>query len=278
MFLLLMVDQFHTIATKILLINHMKRMSDNSKLKYTERFRATPHDCNRAGFLTIPSLLRSLQHCSLAHARSLKTSVWDLSAEEISWVLIRKELKIIRPLKMDEEYTVITYPSGFEKFFAFRDYLVFDTNKKIVAGASSVWTMIDTIERKLVKIPDNIIKIGVPEGLKFLPHPDKKLGASLQDPTVHNYKVGPYDVDWNNHVNNIVLCKEMLIAIKNSGVEDHEIAKILFHFKNEVHLSDLLSIKLDQREKNLVTTIFNIDDRLVSGARIYVRDSKEEEG
>jgi len=250
-------------------------MSKTSQLKYTERFSVTPHDCNVAGFLTIPGLLRSLQHCSLAHARKLKTSVWDMTEMALSWVLIRKELKIIRPLCMDERYTIITYPSGFEKFFAYRDYLVFDSDKKIVAGASSVWTMIDTTTRKLVKIPANILEIGVPDGLKFLPHPEKKLGVSADDDTAHKYTVGPYDVDWNNHVSNIVLCKEILTAVKNSGTEDHEIAKVLFHFKNEVQLGDQLVIYGGAEEGGYLASIRNAEAQLVSGARIYLRESQD---
>ena len=88
------------------------------------------HDVNNGKFITIPILLRYLQEASLQHARNLKASVWDMTEDQLSWVLVRKSIKIVKSLKLDNTYSIITYPSGFDKFMAYRDYLVFDEDKK----------------------------------------------------------------------------------------------------------------------------------------------------
>ena len=211
-------------------------MSKPNPLVYTHRYKVNGHDVNGDKYLTILALLKSMQECSLQHARELKTSVWDMEDNQITWVLIRKEMKIIDPLQLDDIYTVITYPSGFDKFFAFRDYLIFNEEKKLVAAASSTWTLINTETRKLSKIPQNIMDIGTPKDLKFLSQADKSMGKPDLWEMADTRKVRPYDLDWNNHVNNIVLVRYMLEYYKGKGVEDQEITKLLFHFKNEINI------------------------------------------
>lgn len=213
-------------------------------LVYSTKFLVKGHDVNVNKVLTIPALLKYLQEASLQHARNLKTSVWDMKEDKLTWVLVRKELKVIQPLRMDESYTILTYPSGFDKFLAYRDYLVFDSNKKIVVGASSTWTLIQTDERKLMKIPQNIQEIGTPKDTRFLTQPNKTISLPSGLKEVDKRVVRPYDLDWNNHVNNIVLIRFAMEALKAKEIEDDQIQKVLVHFKNELHLGDQTKIFL----------------------------------
>ena len=95
-------------------------------LVYSSRFNVKGHDVNVNKKMTVPSLLRNMQEASLQHARILNTSAWDMEEDKITWVLIRKEIKILQSLALDKTYSILTYPSGFDKFFAYRDYLIFD--------------------------------------------------------------------------------------------------------------------------------------------------------
>ncbi|MDF1697123.1 MAG: thioesterase [Saprospiraceae bacterium] len=225
-------------------------------LVYTSRFSVKGHDVNQNKFLTIPALLRNLQEASLQHARQLNTSVWDMTDDKVTWVLIRKELKIIDPLILDGTYTILTYPSGFDKFFAYRDYLIFDQNKKLVVGASSVWTLLQTEERKLVKIPQKIMDIGVPENTRFLTKPEKNILVPSNFLKADTRKVRPYDLDWNNHVNNIVLIRFIMESLKSKGIEDEQISKILVQFKNELKLDETVEI-MQASDNNQYFTVLN---------------------
>ncbi len=223
-------------------------------LIYSIKFTVKGHDVNSNKFITIPALLKTMQEASLQHARSLKTSVWDMVEEKLTWVLIRKELKIISPLTMDNTYTILTYPSGFDKFFAYRDYLIFDSNKKLVVGASSTWTLLQTETRKLIKIPQQILDIGVPKDTRFLAQPEKSISFPEVLEMGGQRRVRPYDLDWNNHVNNIVLIRFMVESLKSGGVEDENISKILVHFKNELKLNETVNI-LENKSENTCYSI-----------------------
>ncbi len=224
-------------------------------LIYTIKFTVKGHEINSNNCITIPALLRNMQEASLQHAKQLKASLWDMAEEKLTWVLIRKELKIIAPLKMDNTYTILTYPSGFDKFFANRDYLIFDSDKKLVVGASSTWTLLQTETRKLMKIPQQILNMGVPEDTRFLSKPEKSISFPDGFEKSDMRTVRPYDLDWNNHVNNIVLIRFMIESLKNKGIEDNHISKILVHFKNELKLHESVNIMQVKRENSFYSIL-----------------------
>ncbi len=247
-------------------------MSKENPLVYTHRYKVNGHDVNANKYLTIPSLLKAMQECSLQHARALKTSVWDMEEERISWVLIRKEINIIEPLQLDDVYTVITYPSGFDKFFAFRDYLVFNESKKLVATASSMWTLINTDTRKLTKIPSKILEISTPYDLKFLSQPDNVMGHPENWKTVDTRKVRPYDLDWNNHVNNIVLVRYLLEPYKSFGVEDQQILKLLLYFRNEIEVNKEVKVQIGEKDNARYAELKSKNEsKIFASCRITIR-------
>ena len=200
-----------------------------------------------------------MQDASLQHARKLKASAWDMTEEKMTWVLVRKEIKIITPLKLDETYTILTYPSGFDKFLAYRDYLIFDSDKKLVVGASSLWTLLQTESRKIVKIPQNILDIGVPKDTRFLVQPEKSIAIPDDLIKADQRLVRPYDLDWNNHINNIVLIRYIMESIKKDGVEDESISKILVHFKNELILNESVNVFQSKIENNYFSTLKEVE-------------------
>jgi len=249
-------------------------MKEPSPLVFTRSFKVKGHDVNKAQYLTIPMLFRYLQECSLDHARSLKASVWDLEEKNVSWVLLRKELKVIDHLKLDEKFTIITYPSGFDKFFAYRDFLVFSEDKKLIVGASSAWTLIDLDERKLTKIPEQILEIGLPTGLKFLKKPETKIQKPKVDSFIDHRKMRGYDMDWNGHVNNMVLIRSMIEPMKESGIEDQDIKRILCHFKNEAQLGDELNVKL--QDQNPIFRISLENEKTIALSEVELMSKTEE--
>lgn len=243
----------------------------NKNLTYTNQFRVKGHEVNQDRFQTIPALLAKIQETSLDHVRMLKASLWDLSEANLTWVLLRKKLTVLRPLELDEDFSVITYPSKMDKFFAHRDFLVFDRNKKMVSCASSVWTMINMETRKLDRIPENIQEIGVPKDLKFLIEPEKFKLIKNEFEEVDRYKIRNYDLDWNSHVSNLVLVRHMLESLKSQNINDQDMETILITFKNEAILNDNLSISKHQSEDKFQIKIEN-NSKLISACDVMTKN------
>ena len=207
-----------------------------SVTEYNFRIRAQEADVQKR--LKLSSLIMLMQEASMENALQLKVSVWDLS--EQSWVLLRKEVQIIRAPLLGEHIRIKTYPAGFDRVLAYRDYIVYDSEGQIIATAASTWTLMNLSTRKIQRIPQNLDDI-VFKG-ETLPLPESKLKLTQEVDQMYDYTVRMGDIDWNNHVNNIVLSKLMLQSAPVGHLQNLNISKFTFHIKSECLLGEEITI------------------------------------
>lgn len=207
------------------------------------------HEIDNRQQLTVPALLMLMQEASMHNARKLQISLWDKEMGNLSWVILRKELNIIRMPSLGEKIKVVTYPAGFQKIFAYRDFWVLDEEDNVLATASSTWTLMNLTERKINKIPDHILSLDTPQPVERLPLPQLKLEMSTSLAENYHYVIRHYDLDWNNHVNNIVLAKLMIQSAGKDLLNTRQMKKYTFHIKAECYLNDSLTI-LSSNEGN----------------------------
>jgi len=187
--------------------------------KHIANYRVRAHDVSENKRIHLPALLRILQEASLQHAIILGASIWDKRMENKSWVLIKKELKIHAYPSLNAMLRVTTYPSAFDKFFAYRDWIVHDEEENIVAVASSQWAVINLDTRKMEKLPPHLFDIRLPES--NLDQLNFKLRFNQQATASAKFTVHRYDLDWNGHLNNSKLIEYMLAAIPQENYKEH---------------------------------------------------------
>ena len=183
-----------------------------------------------------------------------------------SWVLLRKEVTVMKPVKLDDKVRVITYPAGFDRILAYRDFIVYDQNNELVATASSTWTLMNLDTRKIQRIPSDIYKVaydGTP-----LAKPASKLLISKKLIDIYKYEIKYGDLDWNGHVNNIVLTKLMIQATPIDILKDKKIENYKIHIKSECLLGEPIVVSIDQiSESEIHYRILSLkDNRIIAMA------------
>jgi medium-chain acyl-[acyl-carrier-protein] hydrolase len=207
---------------------------------YTERFKVRVQEIDHNKKLQAPELVRLMQEASMQHTIALKASVWDLEAEQVSWVLVKKELHFERFPGWGEEITVVTYPSGLDRFLTYRDYKVLDTEGKTLATAATTWTLMHTAERRIVRIPERFnalvtdIPGTLPRAFDKLPIPD--------GPSIHSeyFKIGFFHLDWNGHTNNVHFIRFMLESMPDDILFGKVLRSFRIQYKQEALLHDQL--------------------------------------
>ncbi|MBK9256655.1 MAG: hypothetical protein IPM42_14300 [Saprospiraceae bacterium] len=205
---------------------------------YKDSFTIRVQEIDHRKCVQAPELIRLMQEASMKHTIELKVSVWDLESENISWVLIKKDIQFYRFPEWGESLTIKTYPSGLDRFFTFRDYLVYDASGILVATASSSWTLMDTINRKMVRIPQKYEELLV-KSENLLPRPSGKAVVPDSLPiSVENFKVGYFHLDWNGHTNNVHIIRFMLETTPDEIIFQKKLAGFNIQFKNECMLNE----------------------------------------
>ena len=91
-------------------------------MKYSGNYTIRTNEITKDKTLSVPSMLMLMQEASMQNVIELKASVWDMEKDDMSWVLL---INIFRYPVLGDVVTVVTYPSHFEKVFAFRDYKMY---------------------------------------------------------------------------------------------------------------------------------------------------------
>ena len=175
-----------------------------------------------------------------AEALAFSKSNFEASGENISWVLTRLKVKMLRFPKWGETVSILTFPRGGRKIVAYRDFVLSDAEGRELGYATSEWMLIDLASRKVVAIPEAVFAAAntVREPV-FGDEPFVKLRWDccevLSDALVFRARRG--DIDLNGHVNNVHYvewlmegrpdaacpCRELDIVFKSETLAGEEV-------------------------------------------------------
>lgn len=167
-----------------------------------EKFRIRQNELTRDGFLRANVFFDYMQEIAACHADEIGVGFRTLYSAGMMWVLSRLKLKIDRTPRLGETIEVMTYPSGFERLFATREFFFFDENGTEIASASSCWLLLDSSKFRPLKpavslpaqLPDNSMRKRNFIGL------DKLNREEVFDPV--DFPVLESMIDVNRHMNN----------------------------------------------------------------------------
>lgn len=232
---------------------------------HKEKYRIRTFDIDQKQAATIPAIVQIMQEASMQHTFHLKASFWDMEPYNVTWVLLRKDIQLFNPVYLNDIVEVLTCPSHFDRFFAYRDYRCLNAEGECIASATSAWTLMNLNTRKINPM--------LPQ---FLELPRESInGDALCDFKLKNeegmeikrmYQVSIYDLDWNNHINNAVLIKFMLSAIPEAQVN-----RLKLRFISEAGLDDEIVILYKAKNQQILLEAFNkTRQQTVALALIYL--------
>ena len=232
-----------------------------SALMHQEGFTVRTYEIDSNKLMTPPAMLNLMHEAAMQNVLNLNVSVWDLEPHQISWVLMRMDLKVKRLPRLGEKIKVCTYPSGFEKFFTYRDYLVYDEAGERIAHSSSTWVLMDTVARKLRRIPSFILNFEMPEAENCLPRIRHKLPAFGEITQSEEFVVHWYDLDFNQHLNNVSFIKWLLQTIDKDLLNKGALMELDIAYRSECRWKDRVRSELCQIDTNLfLHRLVNVDD------------------
>lgn len=208
-------------------------------------FKVRSYECGADGFASLPAVCNYLQEAASLNAEELgfSKSNFDAQGENISWVLTRLAVKMIRYPKWEEEVKVVTFPRGGRKIVAWRDFEIKGTDGDTIALATSEWMLIDLKTRKIVSIPESVL-LACEFGTESVLGPEP-FTARLKFPAdVNVEKTGPYKaqyshIDLNGHVNNVHYIEWLSEPLKAARPSSLEIV-----FRSETLAGDEVSVEV----------------------------------
>ncbi|GJM32764.1 MAG: acyl-ACP thioesterase [Saprospiraceae bacterium] len=238
-------------------------MSSKS-LGYEEAFIIRTYEIDNQKKATIQALIRLMQEAAMQNVMKLKLSVWDMQPHHISWVLLRKDLRINRLPSLGEKILVKTIPTGFEKYFSFRDFRIFDQQQQLLAYSSSSWLLMNTLTRKMARIPEFILQFGskMPPSDTYLPRPECRFPSFEQVDIEENFRVNWHHLDFNQHLNNTQYIAWMLDAMPKEYLQNGTLKRLEIQYRHECKYQDMLWAQTQQiGDKTFIHRLINQENQ-----------------
>jgi medium-chain acyl-[acyl-carrier-protein] hydrolase len=205
------------------------------------RIKATETDASKR--IKIPNLINYMQEGAWMNASKLGFSTYDMLDLGITWVLNRMHIEFFELPTYPQTIKVETWPSDLDKYFAYRDFRVFDQADQVLAQATSSWLILDINTRKLIAVPEHIKNARFTverNGMEKV----KVKGKSTYDENLTESEfscaVSWFDLDVNNHVNNTKYFQWMLDSLDRELFDMQTPKSIDITFKSEATYKDLI--------------------------------------
>ncbi|MBN2594175.1 MAG: hypothetical protein JXA81_11765 [Sedimentisphaerales bacterium] len=166
-----------------------------------DKFRIRTYECGFDGRIKIFSLMQYLQEIAAIHAEQLGFGFDWLSEINSYWVLSNIRIEISRLPGREDQVTLKTWPSGYSRTIATREFIGNDQNDSELFRAGSEWMVINKNTNRL----KNLFKLDLnlpKSGTKALPDELKRLEPNGDYRKVDVVRVPRSAIDLNGHVNN----------------------------------------------------------------------------
>ncbi len=223
-------------------------------LSLINKFRVTSADTDVKGRLKISALENYLIQSAINSASKLGFGFSDLQKSNLFWVLSRIDIRINRPVFWNEEITVETWPKNLEKILYLRDFIVKDSENKIIAKSTSGWLAVDTQTKRPKKIeaikPEIFYILKEKHAMKDTPHKILPInnGDSFEVKTLFS------DLDLNGHVTSVKYSDKMFDTFETDFLIKNFPKKISINYIKETKPAE--NIKITRKQTVEKTFIF----------------------
>jgi acyl-ACP thioesterase len=157
---------------------------------------------DRSDRLTLASTFDFFQEVAISHAENLGCGRDAMARTGQAWVLSRISVFLERRPKLGENITVRSWPRGWERLFAIRDYDIRDASDTPIVRGRSNWIILDLEKRRPLRPQALMDKLPLNEGLDALPGGAEGLEVRENLIEMGERKAAYSDIDYNGHVNN----------------------------------------------------------------------------
>lgn len=240
-------------------------------MKVRQTFYIGLSDTNLKQELTNTSLLRFLEDVAGIHSEKVGYGASSIDKTKRTWILLSWKVKVLKRAKMNDEVIVETWSRIIEKFYAYRDFKVFDKNGNIIAIATSKWIYMDIENGRIVKVTDEVAAVYESEPISvFEEYEDPKAKDLEKEPENEiDFNITRNLIDINNHLHNIYYMDIAVEALPKDVYENETLNEFEIVYKKEIKAENKKTVKAyyaKQDDLHIVT--IKTDDTLHATIRL----------
>jgi acyl-ACP thioesterase len=152
--------------------------------------------------LTLAAAFDFFQEAAINHAGDLGVGRDRMAETGRAWILSRISVVMDRRPRWREPVRVRSWPRGWEKLFALRDYDILDGEGRVAVRGRSGWLILDREKRRPLRPQGLMESLPLNQGLDALPGGPRALEERQGLEGAGGRRAAYSDIDYNGHVNN----------------------------------------------------------------------------
>ncbi len=181
-----------------------------------------------------PNLMSHIIEASLVHSESTAYPMAWYAQNKQGYILTNWQVQVLAYPKWHDTITIHTWPTRFKGICAERAFHAVDANGNTMLLANTAWVYMDTVRRRPVRPPENIVEsygpVLPPVLEKDFHMPDIASSLLLNSCRL---TAGRRDTDSNNHVNNIAYVEWAMEAVPDALYGNCRIVGMQCQYKKE---------------------------------------------
>lgn len=201
-------------------------------MKYNQNFKIPYYETDKYGELRPVSLLKYLGEVSMIH-NTLLVDMEEMKRLNYGWMLNRWKVKIDRYPKGGENIRIETWISGAEKFYAYREFIIYDEEDLEIGKVSAVWIFMDMNRKRPIRIQSehydlkNILNLKNFSGYY-------RFQSNIEVSNIIDFHIRKSDIDYNDHVNNSKYLEWMVETIPDNIYRNYMLSEFEIIYKKEI--------------------------------------------
>ena len=168
--------------------------SFNSRIRYSE--------VGGDKLLSLNGIINYFQDCSTFQSEEMGLGVEYLREHGKVWLLNSWQIQIERLPVLAERITVGTWAYGFKGIYGYRNFALYDSEKRYLVKANSIWVFYDWNKSRPARITENIEQSYGREPKLEMNYAERKIAVPEGGVAEEPFPIRRHQIDTNGHVNN----------------------------------------------------------------------------
>ena len=220
---------------------------------HRETWQVKGYDVDRNLSMNPTALIRCMHDAAIEQILRFGVSANELKPLGLGWVLVHQDVHFRQYPVLGDRIEITTHPSGKDRLYTYRDYIVRNPLGKIIASASTAWILMDIRERKRAVYPtflEDLLSSSNKLPALERPQMQKKRDVSFDEGVV---RIPQYsEIDFNGHLSNYYFFKWMMDSLPVHILSNFKVTQFNIKFRGEAFEGDRIIVQFSESNNGCV--------------------------
>lgn len=231
---------------------------------YEENFKIGLKDVWKGNKVSNRAILEYLENIAAYHSDSVGYGINTSEKTSVSWILLDWKLEVIKRPEYGQTLKIHTWSRKIIKYYAYRDFEIYDNQNNLCAIATSKWLLINNKTGKIEKVEEEMAN-------KYESETEKKVFEDeLEKLTLPQnyensiiYETKRKDIDIIGHMHNLYYLDLAYEAMPENVYEKRPFDKIRIMYKKEIKLGEIVKCKYSFENNKHKVAIVSEDEKIL---------------